>query len=249
MHKDTPLEQINEFTYLRMAFDTRLSWKNHIAKIAEGASKRLNLLKLLAGSLWSSARSTLNTTYKMPSERRDRYKLTQHDAETQPHQYRATIGRHSSHTGKEDDKALALISASLLGGELTLFPETEVAEVLLPQQLEEPFDVTMVVWTQTAVQLFYSLGPSRGGLTTLSSYNYYECKYSRDVVLLPPACGFTAVFGGSLPPFGCIADCESESSTALVNLVSRQHNWLKPILMASVSLSTLIYFVPLLRRK
>nr|CUU99907.1 hypothetical transcript [Hymenolepis microstoma] len=33
------------------------------------------------------------------------------------------------------------------------------------------------VWTQAAVQLFSSLGPAWRGLTTLSFYNYYECKY------------------------------------------------------------------------
>nr|CDS29143.1 hypothetical protein HmN_000220100 [Hymenolepis microstoma] len=59
MYKDTPLEQINEFTYLGMTFDTKLTWKHHIAKIAERASNRLKVLKHPAGS------ATLNTTYKM----------------------------------------------------------------------------------------------------------------------------------------------------------------------------------------
>lgn len=65
MYKDTFLEQTNESTYLGMTLDTKLSWKNHTARIAERASNRLNLLKRLAGSIWGCACSTLNTTYKM----------------------------------------------------------------------------------------------------------------------------------------------------------------------------------------
>nr|CUU98052.1 hypothetical transcript [Hymenolepis microstoma] len=64
-YKDTPLEQINESTYLGVTFDTGLTWKNHIAKIAERASNRPNVLKRLAGGLRGSARPTLNTTNKM----------------------------------------------------------------------------------------------------------------------------------------------------------------------------------------
>ncbi|VDO15826.1 unnamed protein product, partial [Rodentolepis nana] len=64
-YKDTTIEKTNEFTYLGMTFDTKLTWKNHIAKIAERVSNRLNVLKRLAGSLWGCASSTLDTTYKM----------------------------------------------------------------------------------------------------------------------------------------------------------------------------------------
>nr|CDS29882.1 pol protein [Hymenolepis microstoma]CUU98439.1 pol protein [Hymenolepis microstoma] len=62
---DTPLEQTNESTYLGVTFDTKLTWKNLIAKIAERVSNRLNVLKRLAGSIWGCAHSTLNTTNKM----------------------------------------------------------------------------------------------------------------------------------------------------------------------------------------
>ena len=65
MYKNTTLQQKNESTYLGVTFDTKLTWKNHTAKVSERASKRLNLLKRLAGSKWGCARSTLNTTYKM----------------------------------------------------------------------------------------------------------------------------------------------------------------------------------------
>ncbi|VDO05652.1 unnamed protein product [Rodentolepis nana] len=65
VYKDTTLVKANEFTYLRMTFDTKLTWKSHIAEIAERVSNRLNVLNRLAGSVWGCARSTLNTTYKM----------------------------------------------------------------------------------------------------------------------------------------------------------------------------------------
>ncbi|VDO11948.1 unnamed protein product, partial [Rodentolepis nana] len=64
-YKDTNLEKINEFTFLGTMFDTKLTWKRHIAKIEERVSNRLNELKRLAGCVWGCARSTLNTTYKM----------------------------------------------------------------------------------------------------------------------------------------------------------------------------------------
>ncbi|VDN97593.1 unnamed protein product [Rodentolepis nana] len=46
-------------------YHTKLTWKSHIAKIAERVSNRLNVLKRLAGGIWGCARSTLNTTNKM----------------------------------------------------------------------------------------------------------------------------------------------------------------------------------------
>nr|CDS30953.1 reverse transcriptase [Hymenolepis microstoma] len=65
MYKDTPLEQTSKSTYLEVTFDTKRKRKNHIAKIAERASNRLDVLKRIAGSIWGSARSILNTTYKL----------------------------------------------------------------------------------------------------------------------------------------------------------------------------------------
>ncbi|VDO02193.1 unnamed protein product [Rodentolepis nana] len=65
MYKDTTIEKTKEFTYLGMTFDTKLTWKSHIAKIAERVSNRLNVLNRLAGSVWGCAPSTRETTYKM----------------------------------------------------------------------------------------------------------------------------------------------------------------------------------------
>ncbi|VDN99144.1 unnamed protein product [Rodentolepis nana] len=47
-----------------------------------------------------------------------------------------------------------------------------------------------------------------------------------------------------LMPIEFIADCESESFTALVNFVSRQHNWHSVILMASISPSKAVLLRP-----
>ncbi|VDN98721.1 unnamed protein product, partial [Rodentolepis nana] len=52
-------------TYLGMMVDTKLTWKSHIAKIAERVFKTLDAVKSLDGSIWGCAHSTLNTTYKM----------------------------------------------------------------------------------------------------------------------------------------------------------------------------------------
>ncbi|BHF68748.1 hypothetical protein SprV_0301178900 [Sparganum proliferum] len=52
------------------------------------------------------------------------------------------------------------------------------------------------LWTNAAVQIFYSIGPSWGGLITMSSYNEVNRKYSRDAFLLPIICGATSIYGG-----------------------------------------------------
>ncbi|VDO02484.1 unnamed protein product [Rodentolepis nana] len=40
----------NEFTYLGVTFDKKLSWKSHTAKVAERISNRLSALKRLVGN-------------------------------------------------------------------------------------------------------------------------------------------------------------------------------------------------------
>ena len=57
------LSQSNVFKYLGVTFD-KLNWKNHVDKIVSRASKRINVLKRLAGSKWGCAQSTLNLTYQ-----------------------------------------------------------------------------------------------------------------------------------------------------------------------------------------
>ena len=57
------LSQSNEFKYLGVTFYNKLNWKNHVNKVASRVSKRINVLKRLAGSKWGCARSTLNLTY------------------------------------------------------------------------------------------------------------------------------------------------------------------------------------------
>jgi len=62
-YKGEALSQLNEFRYLCVTFD-KLNWKNHVDKVAPRVSKRINVLKRLAGSKWGCARSTLNLTYQ-----------------------------------------------------------------------------------------------------------------------------------------------------------------------------------------
>nr|CUU97621.1 hypothetical transcript [Hymenolepis microstoma] len=52
----------------------------------------------------------------------------------------------------------------------------------------------------------------------------------------------SAALGGSLLPIDCIADCEFERITRLVNLVSRRHNWPEAILIAPISPSNVDLF-------
>jgi hypothetical protein len=64
-YKSTALSQSHEFKYLGVTFDNKLNWKNHVAKIALQVSKRINVLKCLAGSKWRCVHSTLNFTYQI----------------------------------------------------------------------------------------------------------------------------------------------------------------------------------------
>jgi len=49
-YKGKALSQSNEFKYLGVTFDNKLNWKNHVYKVASRVSKRINVLKRLAGS-------------------------------------------------------------------------------------------------------------------------------------------------------------------------------------------------------
>ena len=62
-YKGTALSQSNEIKYLGVTFD-KLNWKNHVDKIPSRISKRINMLKRLAGCKWGCAWSTLNLTYQ-----------------------------------------------------------------------------------------------------------------------------------------------------------------------------------------
>jgi hypothetical protein len=63
-YKGTALSQSKEFKYLDLTFANKLNWKNRVDKITSQVSKRINVLKRLAGSKWTCARSTLNLMYQ-----------------------------------------------------------------------------------------------------------------------------------------------------------------------------------------
>lgn len=52
------------------------------------------------------------------------------------------------------------------------------------------------VWMQAAIQVFYSLGPSWGGLITMASYNKFNNNCLRDALICSAADGFTSFYGG-----------------------------------------------------
>ena len=61
---DRILKEEENSKYLGIYLDKRLSWKKQAHKVSEKATKRLGILKRLAGSKWGCSRDVLNTTYK-----------------------------------------------------------------------------------------------------------------------------------------------------------------------------------------
>lgn len=57
------LERVNEFKYLGLLFDSRLTWKSHINKVVEKCKKVLNVMRCLRGRDWGASRSCLKTVY------------------------------------------------------------------------------------------------------------------------------------------------------------------------------------------
>ncbi|KAI8790591.1 sodium- and chloride-dependent glycine transporter 1-like isoform X2 [Biomphalaria glabrata] len=55
---------------------------------------------------------------------------------------------------------------------------------------------SLTVWVEACVQVFYSLGPAWGGLITMASFNKFNNKCFRDVMIASMADGLTSFYGG-----------------------------------------------------
>ena len=58
------LKRVDSVKFLGMVFDRRLSWKNHVDYLVTKCKKRINLLKVLAGSKWGADKETMLIVYK-----------------------------------------------------------------------------------------------------------------------------------------------------------------------------------------
>ena len=64
IYNNTQLQNVSTFKYLGVTFDSKVTWKDHIADITTRTRGRLPVLKRLAGTKWGCATTTLNSTYK-----------------------------------------------------------------------------------------------------------------------------------------------------------------------------------------
>jgi hypothetical protein len=58
---DTPLKIEEQQTYLGVTFDKRMIWKQHITSAEAKARRKMNIMRKLAGTKWSSTKQTLST--------------------------------------------------------------------------------------------------------------------------------------------------------------------------------------------
>ncbi|PVD24865.1 hypothetical protein C0Q70_15354 [Pomacea canaliculata] len=61
---DAPLTLEDQQTYLGIAFDKRLTWKQHILDAEAKARRKLNIMRKLAGTHWGANEKILKTVYQ-----------------------------------------------------------------------------------------------------------------------------------------------------------------------------------------
>ena len=63
-YKGCELAVESKFKYLRITFDTRLTYRYHIDNVHTKCLKRINLMRLLAGSSWGAQKRSLVAIYR-----------------------------------------------------------------------------------------------------------------------------------------------------------------------------------------
>ena len=65
LYLDASLIQfVDQFKYLGVIFDRKLSYKDHIEYVAAKCARRINLLKMISGTLWGASKKTLLILYR-----------------------------------------------------------------------------------------------------------------------------------------------------------------------------------------
>ena len=65
LYLDASLIQfVDQLKYLGVIFDRKLSYKDHIEYVAAKCARRINLLKMISGTLWGASKKTLLILYR-----------------------------------------------------------------------------------------------------------------------------------------------------------------------------------------
>ncbi|CAL1543485.1 unnamed protein product [Lymnaea stagnalis] len=80
--------------------------------------------------------------------------------------------------------------------------------------------LSLTVWIEACVQVFYSLGPAWGGLITMASFNKFHNQCFRDVLIASLADGLTSFYGGFVI-FAVVGFMAKESNVSVTEVATQ----------------------------